>query len=125
MIRLLLVILVPGALILAAAYYIAKGMRAALRAWNKVEFVYVRFRDGILVLKKTSRFGEEEIQYKTGQAWNDLGPKQLAAHTTGINWFHFPGGQPVEVATEEEVAIQRCLRFADNTGLLAAEQATE
>lgn len=125
MIRLLLTILVPGALVLAAVYYIAKGVKAALKAWNKVEFVYVRFRNGILVLNKTSRFGEEEVQYKTGQAWDDLAPKQLAAHTTGVNWFHFPGGQPVEAATEEEAAIERCLRFADNTGLLAAEQATE
>ena len=125
MLRLLATLLIPGLFVFAAGYFIWKGVKQAIRAFQKVEFVYVRFRDGVLVLKRQSRFGEEEIQFKAGQAWDDLAPKQLAASTTGINWFHFPGGHPVTVASEEEEAIQRCLRFADNTGLLQAEVTTE
>jgi len=125
MFRLLLVVLVPGVLIAGACYFLWKGVKQLMKTWNRVEFIYVRFRDGVLVLNKTSRTGSEEIEFKAGQAWCDLGPKQLAAHTGGINWFHYPSGHPVEAATDEEVAIQRCLRFADNTGLLAAELSTE
>jgi len=125
MLRLLLTLLIPGALVLAAGYFVLKGVRELISSFNKVEFIYVRFRDGVLVLKKQSRFGEEEVQFTPTQEFSDLQPKQLAAHASGASWFTFPDGHDVIRDSKEAVAIERCLRYAHNTGLLQAEAATE
>lgn len=130
MLRLLLTLVIPGALIFLAGYFICRGLKQAIVAFSKVEFIYVRFRDGVLVLKRQTRFGGEEIRFATGQAFlteqarEDSAPELLVASTTEylqLNWFHYPSGHPVTADSEEEGAIARCLRFADATGLLAAE----
>lgn len=125
MLRLLLTILVPAALVGLAGYFIWKGIKEAASALSRVEFVYVRFRDGVLVLRKKTRFGEEEVQFTPTQEFQDLAPKQLAAHAGGASWFTFPDGFAVDKNSEEAQAIERCLRYAHNTGLLQAEAATE
>lgn len=125
MLKFLLTLLIPGALVLAASYFVWRGVKQMIGAFSKVEFVYVRFRDGVLVLSRQSRFGEEEVQFTPTQEFSDLAPKQLAAHASGASWFTFPDGFTVERESEEAVAIERCLRFAHNTGLLQAEAATE
>ncbi len=125
MLYFLLTVVVPSALVGVAGYFFYTGVRNAIGAFKKVEFVYVRFRDGVLVLKKTSRFGEEEVQFSPTQEFQDLAPKQLAAHASGASWFTFPEGHTVDQGSEEAAAIERCLRFAHNTGLLRAEALTE
>ncbi len=121
----LLVLLLPAGFFMLAGYFVWKGIKQAATAFAKVEFVYVRFRDGVLVLKKQSRFGEEEVQFTPTQEFSDLAPKQLAAHASGASWFTFPDGFTVNKGSREAVAIERCLRYAHNTGLLAAELSTE
>ena len=125
MLRLFATLLLPAGFLLVAGYFICKSIAEGIRAFSKVEFVYVRFRDGVLVLKKQSRFGEEEVQFTPTQEFSDLAPKQLAAHASGASWFTFPDGFTVDRSSKEAVAIERCLRFAHNTGLLQAEAATE
>lgn len=125
MLRLLLTLVIPGALVALAGYFVWRGVSQAIGAFSKVEFVYVRFRDGVLVLKKKSRFGEEEVRFAPSSEFSDLQPKQLAAHASGASWFTFPEGHTVDKNSEEAQAIERCLRFAHNTGLLQAEAATE
>jgi hypothetical protein len=125
MIRILLVYLLPVGLALAAGYLLWKGIAQALGKLRQVEYVYVRYRDGVLTLKKEGTVSEEEVNFKPGGTWQDLGPKQLAAHCGGVNWYFYPSGHLVEIGSDEEAAISRCLRFADNTGLLEAEISTE
>ena len=120
MVRLLVPVFIAGFLFLAG-YYLFQG----LKALNKVEFVYVRFRDGVLVLKRKGRFGEEEISFKPHALADTSQPKLLAANAGSVEWFSYPDGHPISANSEEGQAIVRCLRFAENTGLLQAELVTE
>ncbi len=131
MIRLLLTLVIPGALVGLAAYFLWKGLKQMVIAFSKVEFIYVRFRDGVLVLRRQTRFGQKEVEFATNDRFmtneprEDLTPTQLTPSSATLSWYHFPSGHPVTADSEEEEAIARCLRYAENTGLLAAEVNTD
>ena len=117
----LLVILAPLFLGLLAIYFIGRGLMGVSQA----KFEYVRFRNGILTLRKQGLFSGEDVNFKPGGDWQDLQPAQLATHAGGIDWYQYPSGHPVSTRGDERQAIERCLLFAHNTKLLEAEMVTE
>jgi hypothetical protein len=121
----ILTLLIPAGLIMLAGYFLWTWLKQGVAALTSIEYFYVRYRDGILTLKKESRGSEEEVQFVPGESWRDLTPRQLAASVGNVDWYLYPSGHEVDAASEEEEAIHRCLRFANNTGLLEAEILTE
>jgi hypothetical protein len=117
----LLIILLPMLFIGYAGYLVWGLIREALAP----RFEYVRFRDGILTLKKISILKEEEIQIKPGANWESLSPKELASGADKIDWYLFPDGFQLKSKSPEMAAVSRCLRMASNTKLLQAELGSE
>ncbi len=116
-----LVFLIPVALLAGIAWL----ARELLQMLAKVEFAFVRYRDGILVLERKTRLTTEEVQFSPTETFRDLGPKQLAEHSGGATWYTWPEGFEVGKKSTEAKAIERCLRMAGNTGLLEAERDTD
>ena len=101
------------------------GVFTVVKGLAKVDFLFVRFRDGVLVLSKETRFASVEQEFTPGKPWKKMNALQLAECIGNIDWFQFPTGAPIKKNSAIHKAIQECLRGAENVGILEAEAATD
>lgn len=75
---------------------------------------YVRWRDGLLVLKRTSRIlgTEKEFTFKAAGGTTDT-----------PTWYHYPSGR--KVTRNMQAVINEKLRYAEFTGLRRVEEETD
>ena len=121
MLRLLIPFIIAGAMFL-----IGYSIYLAFTAITEVKYDYVRFRDGVLTLVRQSAFSEPaEVHFKPEGSIEELSAEHVAQFGTRLKWYTHPGGELLTNDDPELAAIGQALRYAQNTGLLDAEKATE
>lgn len=113
-------------LVAFATFWLVKRFQGALNSLAQVEYAYVRFRNGELVLRRRGFFGEKDVTFIPEQEILALPASTATAITLQgqSQWFNKETGQMVRAGSSEQRGIQTALRFAKATGLLEAEDLT-
>ena len=126
MFRLILTI-VPSVLFAGAVgyimYSILKYFQVSINKIFQAEYIYVRFRNGELVLRKKNIIGEKEVSFIPEQEILALPAETALAITLqGQSQWFTKEGRMVANGSPEDKAISEALRFAKATGVLEVEE---